>query len=547
MMNEASRLHRLYILFPLVNSVKSLVPLAAFVSIKFFNGKSLNDVPWYWLSAGIVILAALLLLYGYLRWKRFAYTLEEDKILIQRGVLFREELSIYAGRIHTMNTEQPLLQRLLGLTQIRIETPGKSEDGGVLPAVTDHEAERLQLWLRDRTRALQPDRPAAQTHDAAAYADGGIVNADGAEPMIEGTSPHERMVSWERDTAEASGNTQGAGSDGGYPNDRGNVAPPASVSPEERSILLQLPSRRLLTAALSSPNLSLALAFVGGILSFADDLLPDQIYQSLFQSAGRILPGHWAGIAILAVVLAWLLSVILYMIKYAGFTVERIGKQISVSYGLLEKKRLLFSPERVLAATVKEGIFRRWFGYAEVKVHVLTSESEKHFMLHPLIKTADIPELLARVTPQLDVQAITASPPPHAKWMYLRWKLAFAAAVSIGCIWYFGWLGMLSLLLFPFAIGWGLAAHRDSGLNITGKQLTIRSRFLALSTKYIRRPQIIAIEVTGTRRQRRRGLLSLQVKMILSDINESLVGMDEREIMAVWAWFQNKKGERSAS
>lgn len=544
-MNEASRLHRLYILFPLVNSVKSLVPLAAFVSIKFFNGKSLDDVPWYWLSAGIVILGALLLLYGYLRWKRFAYTLEEDKILIRRGVLFREELSIYAGRIHSMNTEQPLLQRLLGLTQIRIETPGKSEDGGVLPAVMDREAERLQLWLRDRTRALRPDRPAAHIQDSAAHADGGIVNADESVPMIEGTPPYERTG--ERDAAEASGNTQEAGINGGFPYGRGNVIPPLSVSPEERSILLQLPSRRLLTAALSSPNLSLALAFVGGIVSFADDLLPDQIYQSLFQSAGRILPGHWAGIAILAVVLAWLLSVILYMIKYAGFTVERIGKQISVSYGLLEKKRLLFSPERVLAATVKEGIFRRWFGYAEVKLHVLTSESEKHFMLHPLIKTTDIPELLARVTPQLSVQAITASPPPHAKWMYLRWKLAIAAAASIGCIWYFGWPGTFSLLLFPLAVGWGLAAHRDSGLNITGKQLTIRSRFLALSTKYIRRPQIIAIEVTGTRRQRRRGLLSLQVKMILSDINESLVGMDEREIMAVWAWFQNNKGGRSAS
>ena len=52
-------------------------------------------------------MVSLLLLYGYLKWKRFVYTLEEDKILIRRGVLFREELSIYTGRIHSMNMERP--------------------------------------------------------------------------------------------------------------------------------------------------------------------------------------------------------------------------------------------------------------------------------------------------------------------------------------------------------------------------------------------------------------------------------------------------------
>lgn len=541
-MNEPRKLHRLFILFPLVGSVKSLIPIAALVSIKFLNGKSLRDIPWYWLSAVILILVTLLLLLGYLKWKRFVYTLEEDKILIRRGVLFREELSIYTGRIHSMNMEQPLLQRILGLTQVRIETPGKTEGGGILPAVTNSEGERLQRWLREQTRTKQMDREILE-HESSAPSDH-YLSGESERPSVQRPNSRENQ-----EFIHPPNHNQGFESKGlanSNTNNAGRHIPdnPGTVE-EERSTLLQLSSGRLLIAALSSPNLSLALAFVGGILSFADDLLPDRTYQLLFQSAGKLLPGSWIGIAALALIVSWLLSAVLYTIKYAGFTVERIGKQISVSCGLLERKRLLFSPERVLAITVKEGVFRRWFGYAEVKVHVLTSESDKHFMLHPLLKIGDIPALLDRVTPQFSAQAITASPPPRAIWMYLRWKLAFAAIICTVCIWYFQSLGLISLLLLPLSLAWGFLSHRDSGLNVTDKQLTIRSRFIAVSTRYIRRPQIIAMEVSGTRRQRRRGLLSLHVKMIFSEINEGLSGMDQREIEAVRAWFQKKKGEAS--
>lgn len=542
-MNEPRKLHRLFILFPLVGSVKSLIPIAALVSIKFFNGKSLRDIPWYWLSAVILILVTLLLLQGYLQWRRFVYTLEEDKILIRRGVLFREELSIYTGRIHSMNMEQPLLQRILGLTQVRIETPGKTEGGGILPAVTNSEGERLQRWLREQTRTKQMEGEIHQ-HENSDPADH-YLSLESERPSVQRPETRENQ-----EFIHPRNHNQGFESKCLANSDSNNAGRHTAGNPEtleeERSTLLQLSSGRLLIAALSSPNLSLALAFVGGILSFADDLLPDRMYQLLFQSAGKLLPGSWIGIAALALIVSWLLSAVLYTIKYAGFTVERIGKQISVSCGLLERKKLLFSPERVLAITVKEGVFRRWFGYAEVKVHVLTSESDKHFMLHPLLKIGDIPALLNRVTPQFSAQAITASPPPRAIWMYLRWKLAVAAIICAVCIWYFQSLGLLSLLLLPLSLAWGFLSHRDSGLNVTDKQLTIRSRFIAVSTRYIRRPQIIAMEVSGTRRQRRRGLLSLHVKMIFSEINEGLSGMDQREIEAVRAWFQKKKGEASA-
>ena len=351
-MNEPTRLHRLFILFPLVGSVKSLIPIAALVSIKFLNGKSLRDIPWYWLSAVIVIMVSLLLLYGYLKWKRFVYTLEEDKILIRRGVLFREELSIYTGRIHSMNMEQPLLQRILGLTQVRIETPGKTEGGGILPAITNSEGERLQRWLREQTRTRQTEREVHQAHESSDPTDQSFPapSERAAVQPSETRENHESIQPSNQNMGYGSGLLEDSDSGGAAGR---HTADDPGTAEEERSTLLQLSSGRLLIAALSSPNLSLALAFVGGIISFADDLLPDQMYQSLFQSAGSCCPG--AGSALPR-----------WRLLYPGCSPpcstrsnmrdlpSSASENKSRSAAGCWRKRLLFSPERVLAITVKK-------------------------------------------------------------------------------------------------------------------------------------------------------------------------------------------------
>lgn len=553
-MNKPAHLHKLYILFPLVSIFKSLAPAWILIGIQLLRGRPLEQLPWNWIAIGVLAVVLLAIVFGYFQWKRFTYQLEDSRMVIRRGVLFRDERSLYTGRIHSMNIEQPLLQRMLGIMQVRIETPGKKDDGSVLPAVSGHAAELLQKWLRERTQTASTglagahyktkseDQTEDDTDPAAvsmpASSSGPVPHADAGIPAGSAVQP---------DVGPDSGQQSNAASDQISPGELSGSSSQSHDQEVSRHTLMQLSNGKLLTAALTSPNLSLAVAFIGGLISFADNLLPDWMYDTLLQSAGGLSYGSWIIVIIFALTLTWLLSGLLYTLKYAGFTVEQIERQIAVSCGLLEKKRVLFSPERVLAVTVKEGVIRRWFGYAEVRLHVLTSSEDKTFMLHPLLKKDEIPALLGNVVPQFEAHPITASPPRRALWMYLVWKLVAASAAIAASLSYFGLPGLWSLLLLPLAVLWGMLAHRDAGMNLTGKQLTIRSRFIALSTRYMRRQHIVSLKASASRMQRRKALLSMKVNMFSSEASESLRGMDQQHIEAVWRWYEPGSHARRSS
>ncbi|UNK19623.1 PH domain-containing protein [Paenibacillus sp. N3/727] len=556
-------LHKLYILFPLAGSIKSFIPLIILFGLKIINGGSLKSTLGYWIAAGITAVVLLLIIYGWLQWRRLVYVLEDNKIVIRRGVFFREELSIYTGRIHSMNMEQPLLQRILGLTQVKIDTPGKTDDGGKLPAISGAEAERLQRWLRERTAAgaaqdrtkesyiegkanVLPDPATWQNNDVIeTAANDGASNSNSTAALITGneekpeSTRREYEISRDASPINSAGKAEGVNT---AVSSHSAMIPESSDVPEERTVLLQLSAGRLLLAALTSLNLSLALAFAAGVFSLADDILPKNLYAKLFQEAGHFLPGGWVALIALALVLAWLLSAVLYTIKYAGFTVERVGKQIAVTCGLLERKQMFFSPQRVQAVSVKEGLLRQPFGYGEVKLHVLTSESDKNLMLHPLIPMKDIAALLERIVPQYTADTVDTVPPRRALWLYLRLEVLLTTAACIGLIWYFKTPGLWSLLLFPVSILWAILTHKDAGIALRGKQLTIRSRLITRTTQYIRRPQVISLKVSGTRRQRRNNLRSFEVSLISSQYDGKIYSLEQSAVEAVWKWFRHPKG-----
>lgn len=101
--------------------------------------------------------AAASLAYGVAYHRRFTYRLAEDTFEVRSGVLGRQHREVPYGRIQNASLQRNLVQRLLGLAEVSVETAGAHATEIHLRYVTEAEALRLQEAIAERTRRAQGD------------------------------------------------------------------------------------------------------------------------------------------------------------------------------------------------------------------------------------------------------------------------------------------------------------------------------------------------------------------------------------------------------
>ncbi|MHB9286037.1 PH domain-containing protein [Halobacteriales archaeon Cl-PHB] len=99
--------------------------------------------------------------------RRFDYELTDDTFDISSGVLSRREREIPYHRIQNVDVSQNVIQRSLGIAELRLETAGGNETEAELRYVSRPEADRLQDEVGRRKRGVAaaeetPDEPAAE-------------------------------------------------------------------------------------------------------------------------------------------------------------------------------------------------------------------------------------------------------------------------------------------------------------------------------------------------------------------------------------------------
>lgn len=130
-----------------------LHPLAIAVFARRLVGESLLPLVIVLFAAGPRVLVPILVVgiplvgaYLLLSWLRFEYAVEEDRLVVRRGVLNRRTRVVPLDRIRGVDVRQPLLHRLLGLVQVDVEAASggsrRAELG--LAAVTPAQAEALR-------------------------------------------------------------------------------------------------------------------------------------------------------------------------------------------------------------------------------------------------------------------------------------------------------------------------------------------------------------------------------------------------------------------
>lgn len=142
---EPQRLHFLGLFVGFISGLPQLLfPILA----ALFGARAAKNL---WLIPIVVAVAfGFSLLFRWLAWRRFTYTLGEHDIRIERGLLSRTARSIPYERIQDVSIEQKPLARLMGLAEVKFESGGGEGEDAKLSYVSMDQANALRETIRER-------------------------------------------------------------------------------------------------------------------------------------------------------------------------------------------------------------------------------------------------------------------------------------------------------------------------------------------------------------------------------------------------------------
>ncbi|MCU0729564.1 MAG: PH domain-containing protein [Sphingopyxis sp.] len=346
-------------------SPRRLHPLTLLMALITVGPRSLNFVPallaigiavdWRWVVPGLALLILISLAGTWIAWLRFSWRVDADDIAIVSGVFSRNSRTIPFDRIQDVSIEQGLIARALGLAKVGFETGsggGKDADAS-LNAIALSEAQALRDHIR--------------------------LHRSGA------------AIAVAADTGDA------------------GVAPPVLDADAHSTLLFAMTPMRILIAGIF--NFSLAVfAVLFGVLQTFDNFLPFDPFDVDFwveaaNSAGLgdwIVAHQWlaaVGGLLTVLVLGLATGIIRMTLTNWDFRLARDERGFRRTRGLTTRTDVVIPIRRVQAAIVGTGFVRRWFGWYDLKLQSLASDSGKEpdHDVAPLARLAEIDTLLREV------------------------------------------------------------------------------------------------------------------------------------------------------
>jgi putative membrane protein len=288
----------------------------------------------------------------------------------------------------------------------------------------------------------------------------------------------------------------------------------ADAAEEHAVIERRLGRRELIVAALTAGQLGVVLP----VLAASGQLLSNGFSNERdIEGAARLLPdtpGGWELALAALLVGAWALSAAGSIVSFAGFAVSRDGDRLRIRRGLLQRSDAVVPVRRIHAVRVVEGVLRRPFALASLRLEVAgyAEEAAAARTLFPLLPRAEVAAFLAELLPELADEPDGLAPPPDRAAR--RYFLPPAVLGAIG--------GALACLIFPGVAPWPLLAAPLLGLNgwwsfqaagwrLRDGRLVLRTRRLARTTLLTPASRLQQHAIAQNPFQRRAGLADLAV------------------------------------
>jgi putative membrane protein len=470
------RLHWLSPVFFAGGHVRRLWPLALLIAARR---------QWWLLALGALVLLA----WTTLEWLRRTYALEGGALRLEEGVLSRKLRAVPFDRIQQVDLVRKPLHRLLGVATLRVETAGGGSAAEVdLDVVTLPEARALRAILL-RAKAGATGTTAGRA--AAAGLAGGAAGAGVAEV----------------DPATAA---------------------EVAEAPAER-VLLRLRLAEVMLAGITGSRAAAALVVLGP-LSQATDWFPglsDWLFRRFNPEAvAPTTPPAFLAVAVLALVV-WLgLAAASSIVTDYGFTLARVGDDLVVRRGLLERREAVLPLARLQVVRIEESLLRRLLRLASIRLQSAGraggSDRTASRLAIPVLQRTEVNRLLGELLPGAAPVLRLLAPPPAARRRAVTrsvlrtavlvaavalalWRLTSPGAVGLASA------AVLVVAVLALAVAAGLAAYRSLGHAAGRGFLYARVGVAIRVTTVVPVAKAQSGSVRTTPFQRRSGLATLHV------------------------------------
>lgn len=333
--------------------------------VRTVGGNVAKDLPG--VIAIAIAIVALSVVSSVITWRTRTWELTDAGIMLRSGLVTSRQLQVPYEHIHTVNMSSNLVERVLGLMTLDLDTGAASSEG---------EATRIRGLQAGIAEALREE---LFRRKAAVLADQGL----------------------DARTADADASAEAD-----------DEASPTAPAPSPDACYT-LTTAQLVFAALTEARVvAQAVAFLILIVQGVN-LLQESELVNLSDVAGDIavlpvalLIGVAALLLALALIVGFAVSFVMSLIGYAGYRAERTAGRISVERGLLSRTSHMVALERIQSINIRQGLIRQLIGYAEVRASVVgaigssdETSTADGVVLHPFIRVTEVDAFLASIAP----------------------------------------------------------------------------------------------------------------------------------------------------
>jgi putative membrane protein len=296
----------------LQKTVRALWPMLILWIVRF---DSLNKIIFFGSIAAAVVLIGVI---SYLQYLFFTFHIDEEnnEFVIQKGVFNKTRITIQLHKIQQVNINQSLIQRLVGVYKLEIDTAGSDKKEASISAIS-HE---LATILKER-----------------------LINHSQQETIV----------------------------------DSDKIAIDENATSFIKIGILSLVKIGFTSNYIKS--FALIFVFFTTIVENLQQLNTDVINEDEVTHYLDALPNITSFMIVVGIFIVLILIVNLFrtILKYFDFTIQKSKQAIILSYGLISTKNTLLNPNKVQKIKITQNYFQKKLDVTTIGVHQASSDVEK--------------------------------------------------------------------------------------------------------------------------------------------------------------------------